>query len=211
MFGRPEKQNFAQHDLEFMAQLRPVLADAHYQHAAIIRSLTPEEHYIDLDGAGNVVEVCGSIALYAVESGMLSTARGLFAEAGNQASFRAALTRFLAVGYADFKVSNDHVVLHCSLNPQPRVTVENTNLRISLTVPGGTDIVEVFSWRYQLTAREQQVCRALVAGLSLPEFAQSSGISVQTARTHMKHIVHKTGAKSQLKLVAMIHGCAIPD
>ena len=54
---------------------------------------------------------------------------------------------------------------------------------------------------YALTPAEATVAAQLVAGDSLEEAAERRGITRETARTHMKRILRKTGAGSQAELV----------
>ncbi len=55
-----------------------------------------------------------------------------------------------------------------------------------------------------LTATEARVASALADGLSLNEIAAAHGCSVQTARTHMKRILQKTGTNRQAELVRLL-------
>ncbi len=54
---------------------------------------------------------------------------------------------------------------------------------------------------YGLTRSEVTLVQTLANGQSLEEAAESLSISVNTARTHLKHIFHKTGAKRQSELL----------
>jgi DNA-binding CsgD family transcriptional regulator len=54
---------------------------------------------------------------------------------------------------------------------------------------------------FGLTPAEIRLCMALVKGQSVAEYAQEARISSNTARTHMKRIYSKTGAKRQSELV----------
>lgn len=54
---------------------------------------------------------------------------------------------------------------------------------------------------YGLTRAEITLVQSLAQGLSLEEAAQHIGIAVNTARTHLKHIFVKTGAKRQSELM----------
>lgn len=54
-----------------------------------------------------------------------------------------------------------------------------------------------------LTARERQVLKAMVAGLSRQEIAEQLDISSNTVRTHMQSILSKLGVHSSLAAVAM--------
>lgn len=52
-----------------------------------------------------------------------------------------------------------------------------------------------------LTAREREVLELLAEGLDVQSIARSLSISVHTARGHVKMLLHKTGARSQLEAV----------
>jgi len=54
-----------------------------------------------------------------------------------------------------------------------------------------------------LTARERQVLKAMVGGLSRQEIAEDLDISSNTVRTHMQSILSKLGVHSSLAAVAM--------
>ncbi len=57
---------------------------------------------------------------------------------------------------------------------------------------------------FGLTRSEARLVQSLAGGASLDEGARSLGISVNTARTHLKHIFHKTGAKRQSELIHQV-------
>lgn len=56
---------------------------------------------------------------------------------------------------------------------------------------------------YGLTRSEARLVQTLSGGGSLDDGATTLGIAVNTARTHLKHIFHKTGAKRQSELIHM--------
>ena len=57
---------------------------------------------------------------------------------------------------------------------------------------------------YGLTRSEAKLVQTLVGGCSLEDGAQELGISVNTARTHLKHVFHKTGARRQSELIHQV-------
>ena len=63
-------------------------------------------------------------------------------------------------------------------------------------------------WPAGLTAREVEIVRLLVRGLTAKEIAEQLVISPKTAGSHIEHIYAKTGAsnRAQLSLFAMKHG-----
>lgn len=58
--------------------------------------------------------------------------------------------------------------------------------------------------RYSLTAREFEIARHLVTGRRLADAATAMGVSVATARQHLKSIFSKTGTHRQAELVALL-------
>lgn len=57
---------------------------------------------------------------------------------------------------------------------------------------------------HSLTRSETRLVQQLTGGRSLEDGARELGISVNTARTHLKHIFHKTGARRQSELLHMM-------
>ena len=63
---------------------------------------------------------------------------------------------------------------------------------------------EVLSELYQLTYSEAELVRLLASGLSLEEAASKRGVSLNTARSHLKHVFAKTDTSRQGELVRLI-------
>jgi DNA-binding NarL/FixJ family response regulator len=63
---------------------------------------------------------------------------------------------------------------------------------------------EVLTKLYGLTQAEAKLVQLLVNGMTLDEAAQELQISVNTARTHLKHVFHKTGINRQTELIHCI-------
>jgi DNA-binding CsgD family transcriptional regulator len=57
---------------------------------------------------------------------------------------------------------------------------------------------------FGLTESEARLAHAASDGASLPEAADLAGISYQTARSYMKSVLSKTGARGQAELVAFL-------
>jgi DNA-binding CsgD family transcriptional regulator len=57
---------------------------------------------------------------------------------------------------------------------------------------------------YGLTATESEVAGELLAGRTPEELAAQLGISIHTARTHVKHILAKTGTRRQSELLRLL-------
>jgi DNA-binding CsgD family transcriptional regulator len=63
---------------------------------------------------------------------------------------------------------------------------------------------EVLTELYQLTHSEAELVRLLASGLSLEEAAEKRGVSLNTARSHLKHVFAKTDTSRQGELVRLI-------
>jgi DNA-binding CsgD family transcriptional regulator len=57
---------------------------------------------------------------------------------------------------------------------------------------------------FRLTPAEVRLSRALVRGQSVAEYAHETGVSSNTARTHVKRIYSKTGVRRQSELVRLL-------
>ena len=64
-----------------------------------------------------------------------------------------------------------------------------------------------------LTPREIQVLRLLTTGVGNDEIADSLGISLNTVKTHIQHLLDKTGfsSRTQLAIQARVTGFVIED
>ncbi len=82
------------------------------------------------------------------------------------------------------------------------------NVTVALLVfesPGYRPLsAQVLQQIYGLTRAEIVLVQALASGHSLEEAAHVIGIAVNTARTHLKHIFIKTGAKRQSELIHQV-------
>ncbi len=63
---------------------------------------------------------------------------------------------------------------------------------------------DVLTCLYGLTQMEAKIVQLLVSGSKLDDTAKNLEISVNTARTHLKHVFHKTGINRQAELVHRI-------
>ena len=57
---------------------------------------------------------------------------------------------------------------------------------------------------YGLTPAEAEVVQLLAKGLPLDEIAADRGISLNTVRSHLKHIFSKTGTSRQGELLGLV-------
>jgi DNA-binding CsgD family transcriptional regulator len=65
---------------------------------------------------------------------------------------------------------------------------------------------EVLAKLYGLTRREADLAVQLSAGLELRAAAVAAGMGYNTARSHIRMLFDKTGARSQLQLVSILRG-----
>jgi DNA-binding CsgD family transcriptional regulator len=63
---------------------------------------------------------------------------------------------------------------------------------------------------FDLSPTEATVAASLAAGLTLAQIAEGRGISITTARSHLKQIFRKTGIGHQTQLVALLKGAILP-
>ena len=63
---------------------------------------------------------------------------------------------------------------------------------------------EVLETIYSLTHSEAELVRLLSQGMSLEEAAEARGVSIHTARSHLKHVFAKTDTRRQGELVRLV-------
>ena len=60
--------------------------------------------------------------------------------------------------------------------------------------------------RCGLTTAETQLARLIAEGLSLEEISRDRGVTLNTTRSHLKHVFSKTGTRRQSELVGLVLG-----
>lgn len=73
------------------------------------------------------------------------------------------------------------------------------------TIPSRDEAGTTFISRYGLTPRETEVLNLILLGLTNKQIGESLFISFTTARTHVSHILEKTGAKNRVELVSLVN------
>jgi len=76
------------------------------------------------------------------------------------------------------------------------------------------EVLRVFAQRYRLTRREAVVAGLVASGAALPGVADSLGLKVSTARTHLYRVFDKVGVRRQAELVKLFlsePGAVDPD
>lgn len=92
-------------------------------------------------------------------------------------------------------------IVERTLNGESIYPIKTPNVKLGMTK--STD----------LTPREIQVLRLLTTGVGNDEIADSLGISLNTVKTHIQHLLDKTGftSRTQLAIQARITGFVIED
>ena len=67
------------------------------------------------------------------------------------------------------------------------------------------DGLQSFVAKFGITPAEERLLESLTAGQTVVGHAQAQGISVNTARTHMRRLLEKTGSSGQLDLIRKAH------
>jgi DNA-binding CsgD family transcriptional regulator len=70
--------------------------------------------------------------------------------------------------------------------------------------------VELVQSLFDLTPAEARVARSLASGKTVETIATESGVSRNTVRTHVAHVLAKTGCERQAEVVALLTGIAQP-
>jgi DNA-binding CsgD family transcriptional regulator/GAF domain-containing protein len=90
-------------------------------------------------------------------------------------------------------------------NPKAAVAVFIRDIADTAPFPA-----ELFVRRYGITPAESRVMSLLVQGMTIQEAAETLGISVPTAKTHLAHLFSKTGTGRQTDLVRLAMGALSP-
>ncbi|WP_406633622.1 LuxR C-terminal-related transcriptional regulator [Amycolatopsis sp. WGS_07] len=77
---------------------------------------------------------------------------------------------------------------------------------VTLRRASGGELLDVLLAAYRLTARERDVCREVLSGLSTSDIAARLGISANTVQDHLKSVFGKVGVRSRGELTARLSG-----
>lgn len=116
-----------------------------------------------------------------------------------------AATGFLAISRPSGKQSFALMVAPLLSSPG-RTVLRDAAVAIFVADPeaGRIHDPEVLGAMYSLTHSEAELVRLLAEGMSLEEAAERRGVSVNTARSHLKHVFAKTGTSRQGELVRLV-------
>ena len=92
------------------------------------------------------------------------------------------------------------------VSPCPRLGMLEPAALVFLGTPPGSLRLEGHSvaQRYGLTRAEAKLLQALVDGGRLTDYADRAGITLNTAKTHLKQIFAKTGSRRQADLIRLV-------
>lgn len=71
-----------------------------------------------------------------------------------------------------------------------------------------SELLEAFAEHYAFTPAEVRTARYVVEGLPAEQIAEQMGVKLSTIRTHIGHLLNKTGARRQTEFVARLRGGA---
>jgi len=129
------------------------------------------------------------------EAALTATGQGI-AAGGALSLPRPSLHRPLAVLVAPFRVER---VEHMALSRRPAVVVLVSDPE---TKPRA--VPDLLAQLYGLTAREADLVTLLLDGSDLHDAAERLALSMNTVRTHLREVFHKTGTRRQAELVALV-------
>jgi DNA-binding CsgD family transcriptional regulator len=89
-----------------------------------------------------------------------------------------------------------------TLGVMPYVLLTSTLKR---TQTRRTPSFEKLAEQQRLSAREIEVARLVLEGCSAAEIVQRLKVAMPTVKTHIRHILQKTGAKTRLQFVSLCH------
>jgi DNA-binding CsgD family transcriptional regulator len=70
--------------------------------------------------------------------------------------------------------------------------------------------VELVQSLFDLTPAEARVARSLASGKTVQAIATEGEVSLNTVRTHVRHVLAKTGCDRQAAVVALLTGITQP-
>ena len=87
----------------------------------------------------------------------------------------------------------------------PDQTVVDLAKRLGLLIAEKQPDFAAFAHKFGISPAERKLLESLVEGLTVVAHAERAGISVNTARTHMRRLLEKTGSRGQLDLIRLAH------
>jgi DNA-binding CsgD family transcriptional regulator len=93
-----------------------------------------------------------------------------------------------------------------TIAPLYAASAQSTVDLISVVDPAATEAAPIaeFMGLFNLTRAEAEIAANLAAGQGVEEISEARQIQIGTARTHVKHILQKTGTRRQGQLIALL-------
>jgi DNA-binding CsgD family transcriptional regulator/PAS domain-containing protein len=172
-------------------------------------------------GAGGALRAVNRAAeeIFACRDGLaLVRGRLVAASPATTAALQAAIAAALAVSSGGLEAPADAVavgrpsgrrpftVLVCPLRPDSEAVAGERGAVLFLSDPERTPPAPtaLLQRLYGLTAAESRVTSELVAGRDLEAVSEALGVTLGTARTHLKRVLAKTGTRRQAELVSVV-------
>ncbi|MCG3753423.1 helix-turn-helix transcriptional regulator [Amycolatopsis sp. Poz14] len=200
--GLVRRGEFSDREVEFLLSIGPTLAAA-TRVAALARGAAPaaEPAIVVVGPDGRRRGATDGVAAW--ESELDAIADGRFA-----VLLRAVATGAQAAASGTFRarVRDAHggwIVLQAS---RLVAADDARDLVVTIRRASGGELLDVLLAAYRLTARERDVCREVLSGLSTSDIAARLGISANTVQDHLKSVFGKVGVRSRGELTARLSG-----
>lgn len=106
-----------------------------------------------------------------------------------------------------------HSLSACAMPAPPSIMQTHTAGKVLIALRRlemATNLVACARQLFDLTDAEAKFASALASGSSLTEAAETQGVRISTARTHLARIFQKTNTRQQSQLVSLLRSAALP-
>lgn len=87
----------------------------------------------------------------------------------------------------------------------PEPLIESLHERMTSELVSAQRVYQEYLQNAGISKSEERLLASLLQGMTVIQHAENSHISINTARTHMRRLLEKTGSNGQLDLVQKIH------
>src|SRR3954447_1379726 len=197
---------FSDHEVDFVASIGTVMADG-------LRRAVLFDRAHDADTTGSAVVVlnaAGEIVATTPQADQRLAALNHAEPDGGPQVLRSvvAAAGIADAGRAQARLRDATGAWVTITGTRLRTTAGDEQVAVTIEPMHANDLTDLLLSAHGLTAREQDVCRAAVAGQSTAAIAASLFISANTVQDHLKSIFAKTGIRSRRELVAHLSGGA---
>ena len=97
--------------------------------------------------------------------------------------------------------------------PSPNTSLQTPTppSKVEIAKAESKDAFTTYCHRYNLTAKESEILMEILKGQNAEEIAEAQFITKRTVRFHISNLLHKTGNKTQLAMIAHFHQTADAD